>query len=89
MGGCLMLHVVPILGGTWLEWFANPANWWVVLQVAGGLGFVIFVTVFTVPTFLLANVPLAEALDSVTVSPEITPDKAAEPLFSVAVVVPS
>ena len=44
MVGCLMLlHVVPILGSTWLEWFAQPANLWVVLQVAGGLGFVIFV----------------------------------------------
>jgi regulator of sigma E protease len=31
------------VGASWLEWFAQPANWWVVLQVAGGLGFVIFV----------------------------------------------
>ena len=28
---------------TWLEWALNPASWWVVLQVAGGFGFVIFV----------------------------------------------
>jgi regulator of sigma E protease len=35
--------VCPVLGASWLEWFAQPANWWVVLQVAGGLGFVIFV----------------------------------------------
>jgi regulator of sigma E protease len=32
-----------IAAATWLEWFAQPANWWVVLQVAMGLGFVIFV----------------------------------------------
>jgi regulator of sigma E protease len=35
--------VCPVFGASWLEWFARPANWWVVLQVAGGLGFVIFV----------------------------------------------
>ena len=38
-----MSLVSPLVGGTWLEWFAQPANWWVVFQVAGGLGFVIFV----------------------------------------------
>ena len=43
MDGCLMVPVIPLFGGTWFEWFAQPANWWVVLQVAGGLGFVIFV----------------------------------------------
>ena len=43
MVGLLIVQVVPLLGGTWLEWFAQPANLWVVLQVAGGLGFVIFV----------------------------------------------
>jgi regulator of sigma E protease len=32
-----------IAAATWLEWFSQPANWLVVLQVAGGLGFVIFV----------------------------------------------
>jgi regulator of sigma E protease len=35
--GCLLA------AASWLEWIAQPANWWVVLQVAGGLGFVIFV----------------------------------------------
>ena len=43
MGGCVSSFVCPVLGASWLEWFAQPANWWVVLQVAGGLGFVIFV----------------------------------------------
>ena len=33
----------PLLAAGSLAWFAQPANWWVVLQVAGGLGFVIFV----------------------------------------------
>jgi len=28
---------------TWLEWIIQPSSWWVILQVAGGLGFVIFV----------------------------------------------
>jgi regulator of sigma E protease len=32
-----------IAAATWVEWFSQPANWLVVLQVAGGLGFVIFV----------------------------------------------
>jgi regulator of sigma E protease len=44
--GCLMSHtmpLVPLVGAAWLEWFSQPANWWVVFQVAGGLGFVIFV----------------------------------------------
>jgi regulator of sigma E protease len=35
--GCLLL------AATWAEWLMQPANWWLVLQVAGGLGFVIFV----------------------------------------------
>ena len=26
-----------------IAWLFNPANWWIVLQVAAGLGFVIFV----------------------------------------------
>ncbi len=43
MGGCVSSFVCPVVGASWLEWFAQPANWWVVLQVAGGLGFVIFV----------------------------------------------
>jgi regulator of sigma E protease len=42
------IDMTPVAGGclaaaSWLEWMAQPANWWVVLQVAGGLGFVIFV----------------------------------------------
>jgi len=32
-----------VIAGTWLEWLAQPASWRVILQVAGGLGFVIFV----------------------------------------------
>ena len=32
-----------VLAATWAEWLMQPANGWVVLQVAGGLGFVIFV----------------------------------------------
>jgi regulator of sigma E protease len=28
---------------TWAEWIVQPSSWWVILQVAGGLGFVIFV----------------------------------------------
>ncbi len=37
MGVCLMA------AATWLEWLVQPSSWWVILQVAGGLGFVIFV----------------------------------------------
>ena len=40
---CLNSFVSPCFGAAWLEWRAQPANLWVVLQVAGGLGFVIFV----------------------------------------------
>ena len=36
-GGCL------VAAATWLEWITQPASWWVILQVALGLGFVIFV----------------------------------------------
>ncbi|MFM8706430.1 MAG: site-2 protease family protein, partial [Planctomycetia bacterium] len=28
---------------TWLQWIVQPSSWWVILQVALGLGFVIFV----------------------------------------------
>ena len=38
---CLTLSAVPLVGATGFAWFIE--NWWVVLQVAGGLGFVIFV----------------------------------------------
>ena len=36
-GGCLLA------AASWLEWILQPSSWWVILQVAGGLGFVIFV----------------------------------------------
>jgi regulator of sigma E protease len=36
-GGCL------VAAATWLEWILQPSSWGVILQVAGGLGFVIFV----------------------------------------------
>ena len=42
MGECVMA-AGTLAAGTWLEWVVQPANWWVVLQVALGLGFVIFV----------------------------------------------
>jgi regulator of sigma E protease len=32
-----------VAAATWLEWILQPASWSVILQVAGGLGFVIFV----------------------------------------------
>ena len=32
-----------VAAATWAEWIIQPASWWVILQVAGGLGFVIFV----------------------------------------------
>lgn len=38
---CLNVPAGPLLGATVFAWFIE--NWWVVLQVAGGLGFVIFV----------------------------------------------
>ena len=45
MGVCLSVGTWPLLFGaaTWLEWILQPASWGVILQVAGGLGFVIFV----------------------------------------------
>ena len=46
MGVCMMFSVMPValLAATsWLEWIVQPMSWWVILQVAGGLGFVIFV----------------------------------------------
>ncbi len=47
MGQCVMMAVlVPaatIAAGGWLEWIVQPSSWWVILQVALGLGFVIFV----------------------------------------------
>ncbi|NCA11194.1 hypothetical protein EBR56_05195, partial [bacterium] len=32
-----------LVATTWLQWIIQPASWWVILQVALGLGFVIFV----------------------------------------------
>jgi regulator of sigma E protease len=32
-----------LAAGTWIEWILQPSSWLVILQVAGGLGFVIFV----------------------------------------------
>jgi regulator of sigma E protease len=32
-----------VMATTWLQWILQPSSWWVILQVAGGLGFVIFV----------------------------------------------
>jgi regulator of sigma E protease len=43
VAGCLTFPALPCAAATWLEWFSRPENLWVVLQVAGGLGFVIFV----------------------------------------------
>jgi regulator of sigma E protease len=34
---------VVLLAESWLEWIVQPSSWKVILQVAGGLGFVIFV----------------------------------------------
>jgi len=34
---------VIVAAATWLEWIVQPASWWVIMQVALGLGFVIFV----------------------------------------------
>jgi len=38
VGMCMMLAA-----GGWLSWIIQPSSWWVILQVALGLGFVIFV----------------------------------------------
>ena len=42
MGGLLMA-TTWLVATTWLEWIIQPSSWWVILQVALGLGFVIFV----------------------------------------------
>ncbi len=42
MGGLLMA-TTGLVATTWLQWIIQPSNWWVILQVALGLGFVIFV----------------------------------------------
>jgi regulator of sigma E protease len=35
--------ILPLAAAGWLEWIVQPSSWWLILQVAGGLGFVIFV----------------------------------------------
>ena len=42
MGVCVMAAVL-VAAAPWLEWIVQPSSWWVILQVALGLGFVIFV----------------------------------------------
>lgn len=42
MGVCVMA-TTWLVATTWLEWILQPSTWWVIFQVAGGLGFVIFV----------------------------------------------
>ena len=44
MGECMnSVAILPLAAAGWLGWMLEPANWWVILQVALGLGFVIFV----------------------------------------------
>ena len=38
-----LIGLAPCIAASWVEWLSQPANWWVIFQVAGGLGFVIFV----------------------------------------------
>ncbi len=42
MGVCVMA-TTWLVATTWLQWIIQPSSWWVILQVALGLGFVIFV----------------------------------------------
>ncbi|MFM9197991.1 MAG: site-2 protease family protein [Planctomycetia bacterium] len=42
MGECVTVAAL-LAAGTWFEWIVQPSSWWVILQVALGLGFVIFV----------------------------------------------
>jgi len=42
-GSAVGCFVNVLAAATWAEWLAQPSNWLVILQVAGGLGFVIFV----------------------------------------------
>jgi regulator of sigma E protease len=37
------VFVCLIAAETWIQWLLQPSSWWVILLVAGGLGFVIFV----------------------------------------------
>jgi regulator of sigma E protease len=41
--GGLLIATTWLVATTWLEWIIQPSSWWVILQVALGLGFVIFV----------------------------------------------
>jgi len=41
--GMCMMAAATFAAGTWLEWIIQPSSWFVILQVALGLGFVIFV----------------------------------------------
>lgn len=43
MGECLIPFTVSLPVAAGLAWMLDPGNWWVILQVALGLGFVIFV----------------------------------------------
>ena len=43
MGECLTPFTVSLPVAAGLAWMLDPASWWVILQVALGLGFVIFV----------------------------------------------
>ena len=43
MGLTLPTVLLPLAAAGWLEWLVRPSSWGVILQVAGGLGFVIFV----------------------------------------------
>ena len=42
MGVCVMASAC-FAAGSWFEWIIQPSSWWVIMQVALGLGFVIFV----------------------------------------------
>jgi len=42
VGMCLSQAAV-VAAASWAEWILQPSSWWVILQVAAGLGFVIFV----------------------------------------------
>jgi regulator of sigma E protease len=41
--GSVLMATTWLVATTWLQWILQPSSWWVILQVALGLGFVIFV----------------------------------------------
>jgi regulator of sigma E protease len=41
--GGLLMATTGLVATTWLQWIIQPSSWWVIMQVALGLGFVIFV----------------------------------------------